>query len=88
MTPTNHAAVLLSADTDLIIQPFPYPIIEHGSVIIKTRAVALNPIDWKLQREPPFPVPYPVVLGGDVAGEVVEVGDGVEGVRVGDRVMA
>jgi NADPH:quinone reductase-like Zn-dependent oxidoreductase len=33
-------------------------------------------------------VKYPFVLGSDVAGEVVEVGEGIERFNVGDRVVA
>lgn len=35
-----------------------------------------------------LPVPVPCVLGHEGAGEVVEVGDGVDNVAVGDRVIA
>jgi NADPH2:quinone reductase len=40
-------------------------------------------IEGKYQEKPPFPF----IPGGEIAGEVMDVGDGVTNVRPGDRVM-
>lgn len=56
-------------------------------VLVRVRAAGVNPVDWKTRsgngplREPPFTV------GWDVAGEVVELGQGVTRFAVGDRVL-
>jgi NADPH:quinone reductase-like Zn-dependent oxidoreductase len=60
-----------------------------GQVRVKVRAAGVNPIDWKVRAgmtggEPPS---EPRIPGSDVSGEVDEVGDGVEGVSVGDAVF-
>lgn len=58
-----------------------------GQLLIKAHAVALNPGDWKGHKyAPELLKEYPVILGMDRAGEVVEVGEGVEGFIKGDRV--
>ena len=52
--------------------------------------MAINPIDWIKQVAGDFVfsyIEYPFVLGSDLAGEVVEVGQGVSRFRVGDRVL-
>ena len=49
----------------------------------------MNPVDWKIQKHGWFVNEYPAVLGTDIAGEVVELGEGVSEsglVGVGDRV--
>src|SRR5215468_8042521 len=57
-------------------------------VLIRVAASSLNPLEYKLadlnfmRRTPP------VVLGLDLAGVVVAVGQGVSGVAVGDAVAA
>jgi NADPH:quinone reductase-like Zn-dependent oxidoreductase len=59
-------------------------------VVIRGRAVAINPLDWIIQVAGNLAyrwLKYPTVLGSDVAGEVVEVGQGVTRFRVGDRVL-
>lgn len=58
-----------------------------GEVIIKNQAIAINPVDWKIQDYGIFLKNYPMVLGTDVAGEVHEVGEGVTHVKKGDRVL-
>ncbi|KAF2015427.1 GroES-like protein [Aaosphaeria arxii CBS 175.79] len=58
-----------------------------NEVIIKNHAVAVNPVDWKIQDSGFFLQKYPNVLGTDVAGEVHEVGEGVTHVKKGDRVI-
>ena len=51
--------------------------------------VAINPVDWKIQSSDIFNLTYPYILGEDVVGEVVEVGEDLRGeYEVGSRVMA
>lgn len=59
-----------------------------GQLLIKIYAGAINPADWLLQKQAPeqFFKEYPVILGLDRAGEVVEIGEGVTGFEKGDRV--
>lgn len=51
------------------------------------RAAALNPADWLLRDLGLWIKDWPTILGWDAAGVVVEVGEGVRSVAVGDRVM-
>uniref|UniRef100_A0A1D1XF75 Zinc-type alcohol dehydrogenase-like protein C2E1P3.01 n=1 Tax=Anthurium amnicola TaxID=1678845 RepID=A0A1D1XF75_9ARAE len=61
---------------------------ELGDLLVKVKAVALNPVDWK-QAEYGFLIDgYPVTLGCDAAGIVEAVGGGVTDFSVGDEVMA
>lgn len=61
-----------------------------GQVRIAVRAAGVNPVDWRI-REGQFqgvrPTELPAGVGQDAAGVVDEVGEGVEGVEVGDRVF-
>ena len=68
----------------------PDPHVGPGEVKLKVRATALNRLDLYtreggrgLQRE----FPPPLILGGDCAGEIAEVGAGVNGLKEGDRVV-
>ncbi|MFY0406738.1 NADP-dependent oxidoreductase [Solicola sp. PLA-1-18] len=74
----------------LRVEDAPEPHAPAGAVRIRTQAVSVNPIDWKLRaghgRES-MPLTFPVVPGRDAVGVVDEVGDGVEGVAVGDLVF-
>lgn len=76
--------------TGLAVGEAPTPVLEAGQVRIAVRAVSLNHADL-LAREGGYgPVPdsaTPWVAGLDAAGDVVEVGAGVSGLVVGDRVM-
>jgi NADPH:quinone reductase-like Zn-dependent oxidoreductase len=61
-----------------------------GQVRVKTVALGLNPIDFKIRRgwlQGMFPQNFPAIPGGEIAGIVDEVGEGVTGVSVGDEVM-
>jgi NADPH:quinone reductase-like Zn-dependent oxidoreductase len=59
-----------------------------GQLLIKNVAVALNPVDGFILKLAVFveQYGYPVVAGSDGAGDVVEVGVGVTGWKVGDKV--
>jgi NADPH:quinone reductase-like Zn-dependent oxidoreductase len=60
---------------------------ESGEVLIKNHAVSINPVDWVMQDAAIFPIPYPNILGTDVAGEIIKVGLGVTKFKKGDRVI-
>ncbi|HYH75103.1 MAG TPA: NADP-dependent oxidoreductase [Candidatus Saccharimonadales bacterium] len=65
------------------------PIASDGQVLVKVNASSLNPVDSAIRSgyfHQMMPVQFPATLGGDIAGEVVEVGNGVEGFAVGDKV--
>lgn len=72
------------------IDEVPEPAPGRGEVLVRVRAAALNRADL-LQRRGLYAPPAgtrPDVPGLELAGEVVRAGDGVEGLRPGDRVMA
>jgi NADPH2:quinone reductase len=66
----------------------PNPVPRQGEVVMEIHYAALNPADRYLaERRYPYPVnpPLPHVLGRDGVGTVIQVGEGVNDVRVGDR---
>jgi NADPH:quinone reductase-like Zn-dependent oxidoreductase len=58
-----------------------------GEVVLSVEAASLNHLDLWVRQGGRADIPMPHVLGSDAAGIVDEVGDGVEGVRVGDEVI-
>jgi NADPH:quinone reductase-like Zn-dependent oxidoreductase len=67
------------------------PILKDDSVVIEVHAASVNPIDNILHAgymKDFLPLSFPHVMGYDVSGEVVEVGSGVQSVKVGDAVFA
>ncbi|HEX8451424.1 MAG TPA: quinone oxidoreductase [Longimicrobium sp.] len=67
--------------TERVPVPEPGP----GEALVRIDATGVNFIEV-YQRTGLYTVPLPATLGGEGAGEVVEVGAGVEDVRVGERV--
>lgn len=66
------------------------PAPKAGEVLVEVHATAINPADAKIRQghlAEVFPVSFPHILGGDVAGVVREVGAGVSDVAVGDEVF-
>ncbi|MFF8788158.1 NADP-dependent oxidoreductase [Streptomyces sp. NPDC015125] len=61
-----------------------------GQVRIAVRAAGVNPVDWRVREGQilkAHPLDLPAGVGLDAAGVVDEVGEGVEGVEVGDHVF-
>ena len=66
------------------------PTAGEGQVLIQIHAAGVNPMDRAIadgQFEAVMPAAFPLVLGSDVAGEVVALGDGADGFALGDRVF-
>ncbi|KUN18503.1 NADPH:quinone reductase [Streptomyces corchorusii] len=61
-----------------------------GQIRIAVRAAGVNPVDWRIREGQVLgahPIELPSGVGLDASGVVDEVGEGVEGVEVGDRVF-
>lgn len=88
--PDNQAAWLNAKYTQLEVGPAPYTSPKDNEIVVKNRAVAINPVDWFKPYMGDFAfsyIKYPFVLGTDIAGEVVEVGKAVTRFKVGDRIV-
>jgi NADPH:quinone reductase-like Zn-dependent oxidoreductase len=93
MTQRLMKAVLLHGYGDvsqLSYEDAPMPVPAAGEVLVKTIAVSINPIDWKLRRgdlKEMMPLEFPAILGRDLSGEVAALGEGVSSLKVGERVF-
>ncbi|MFD0555068.1 NADP-dependent oxidoreductase [Streptomyces rectiviolaceus] len=61
-----------------------------GQIRIAVRAAGVNPVDWRIREGQVLgahPIELPAGVGLDASGVVDEVGEGVEGVEVGDHVF-
>jgi NADPH:quinone reductase-like Zn-dependent oxidoreductase len=66
------------------------PIISENQVLVEVHATSINPIDWKVRAgylKEMLPFEFPIILGWDAAGVVVEAGSNVIDFKVGDRVF-
>lgn len=70
------------------MEDIPIPEVKPGHVLIHVKATSVNPIDTKVRSGlfPDVAADFPVVLHGDVAGIVEEVGEGVTEFKRGDEV--
>ncbi len=69
--------------------PDPHP--GPGEIRVRATAAGVNPIDWKLRTgalRQLIPLALPAVPGRDAVGVVDEIGAGVQGVSIGDRVFS
>jgi NADPH:quinone reductase-like Zn-dependent oxidoreductase len=70
---------------------YPDPAPGKGEVLIRVAAASINPVDL-VQRsggtKAYFPVEFPGVIGWDLSGTVLQLGEGVKDFSVGDKVFA
>ncbi|WP_326824926.1 NADP-dependent oxidoreductase [Streptosporangium sp. NBC_01756] len=69
----------------LTLREVPEPVATPGTVLVRTIASSLNPVDWKTRAWDIGPA-FPMTLGWDLAGIVISAG--TSGYRPGDRVIA
>lgn len=79
----------------LIYEDAPRPVLQAGEVLVRVHAIGLNPPDWYLREGmkilPPEwrpVVQFPIILGTDISGVVVEVSPDVEEFAAGDAVYS
>jgi NADPH:quinone reductase-like Zn-dependent oxidoreductase len=70
----------------LTYEDIPDPPLRKDQVLVRVRACSLNHLDLWVRKGLPG-VKLPHILGSDVAGEVVEVGEYVSGFKTGQRVL-
>jgi NADPH:quinone reductase-like Zn-dependent oxidoreductase len=70
----------------LTYEDVPDPQLRKDQVLVRVRACSLNHLDiWVRNGLPGVKLPH--ILGSDVAGEVVEVGEYVTGFKAGQRIL-
>jgi alcohol dehydrogenase len=70
------------------VEDFPDPVAVDGHVVIRVRATSYNYHDvFTVRGMPGIRVPLPMIVGLDMAGEIAEVGGGVDGWKPGERVL-
>jgi NADPH:quinone reductase-like Zn-dependent oxidoreductase len=70
----------------LTYEDVPDPQLRKDQVLVRVRACALNHLDvWVRKGLPGVKLPH--ILGSDIAGEVVEVGEYITGFKAGQRVL-
>jgi alcohol dehydrogenase len=65
------------------------PVVKPGQILVKNHAASVNPFDIKIASgmyKDNIPLELPVIPGGDYAGVVTQVGEGVTDFAVGDEV--
>jgi len=71
------------------VEDFPIPTIKPNEVLLNVGATSLNRIDTVVRKGyPGLKIPMPHILGGDMAGTIVELGSEVSGFITGDRVVS
>jgi len=80
----QHGAI----DSLEYVTDFPDPKAVDGHVVIRVGATSFNYHDiFTVRGMPGIKVPMPMIIGLDIAGEILEVGAGVAGWKAGDRVL-
>ena len=67
----------------------PDPVITEGKLLLRVKAVSVNPVDWKIKKgllRIILGAKFPRIIGADFAGVVEEIAPGVTGFAPGDRV--
>lgn len=81
---TTCKSVVCTAAGQTEVQDLPTPQVRDGHILVKTKAVALNPTDWKSVSNPEN---VGMRIGCDYSGVVEEVGPNVaKPFKKGDKV--
>ena len=86
--PEKMKAMALTAPKTIVPMAWDKPVVTPGNVLIRNLATGICGSDLHVFNDANADgsIPYPYLLGHESAGEVVEVGEGVTNLKVGDRV--
>jgi len=77
-----------SLDHLKVVPDFPDPVVTEDHVVIRVKAASFNYHDvFTVRGMPGIKVPLPIIIGLDMAGEILEIGPVVNGWKIGDRVL-
>jgi len=85
------AAVIKEYGAQVEIIDVPRPELLADSVLIEVHASSVNPVDGIVQAgylKEMMPITFPFTMGFDVSGVVLEVGDQVSKLKIGDEVFS
>ncbi|WP_174556213.1 alcohol dehydrogenase catalytic domain-containing protein [Nocardia pseudobrasiliensis] len=84
-------AMQLLAPRKTILAELPIPATPADGLLLKTRCVSICSTDISFYEGHLYPSEYPIVLGHEYLGEVVDIGPDLDaesaGVRIGDRIV-
>jgi NADPH:quinone reductase-like Zn-dependent oxidoreductase len=77
---------------NLIYKNIETPTIKEDEVLVKVKAISINPVDIKVRnRQAPLAedlkIYSPLILGWDISGEVIKIGNKVTDFKLGDEVF-
>ncbi|MFZ1743181.1 MAG: NADPH:quinone oxidoreductase family protein [Pontixanthobacter sp.] len=73
----------------LVVEDIAEPVPGKGEVLVKVAACAINFPDTLIIRDMyQFKPPRPFAPGGEISGTIEALGEGVEGWKIGDRILA
>jgi NADPH2:quinone reductase len=65
----------------------PIPELAPTDVLVKVKAIGVNPVDTKVRKMTSGVLEMPRILGWDASGEIIDVGSAVTGFQAGDAVF-
>lgn len=81
------AARFYNVGEPLSVEEVPIPQPGHGEILLRVKACGICGSDIHIAYEGVTPTAFqPIILGHEFSGEIAQVGEGVEGWEVGDRV--
>ncbi|KAL7934944.1 GroES-like protein [Trichoderma chlorosporum] len=83
--PQTTRALIKRGKGNAVVEELPLPKLPDDHVLVKTKAVAINPTDYKF-IDNGEPKTFGLRTGCDFSGEVVAVGPGVTNFKLGDRI--
>src|SRR3989454_10802344 len=70
------------------VPDFPDPVVKPDHVVIRVRAASFNYHDiFTVRGMPGIKIPLPMIIGLDMAGDILEKSPGVRRWEIGDRVL-
>lgn len=81
------ASLAINEAESLIDIELPQPIATGHDLLIKVKAIAVNPVDYKIRQNVAAPEGEYKILGWDAVGEVVATGETVSKFKPGDTVF-